>query len=272
MGADLRDQGADAARAAGARAGASGASAGFTLDELGALQDKAKQSGFFGVQTPEEYGGMGLGAVMARADRDRARSDVRAVQVRRRRRQHPVRRQRRAEGAPTSGPRSRATRHSCFAITEPGAGSDARNIRTSAVRDGDEWVINGEKTFITGGDVADFAMVFAVTDKEQGRRRRCDLLPRRPRGGLDLRDDPDHGRVGPGVAVLPGRARAALGDPRRGGSRLRAGDALDRQGPLPAAGAGARRRASGWSRWRWSRPRTGSPSASRSPTGRPSSG
>jgi len=59
-------------------------------------------------------------------------------------------------------------RRSCFAITEPGAGSDARNIRTSAVRDGDEWIINGEKTFITGGDVADFCLVFAVTDKEKG--------------------------------------------------------------------------------------------------------
>ena len=65
-------------------------------------------------------------------------------------------------------PTIEGTRHSCFAITEPGAGSDARNIRTSAVRDGDEWVINGEKTFITGGDVADFVMVFAVTDKEKG--------------------------------------------------------------------------------------------------------
>ncbi|MGF2075394.1 acyl-CoA dehydrogenase family protein, partial [Enterococcus casseliflavus] len=37
-----------------------------------------------------------------------------------------------------------------------------------AVRDGDEWVINGEKTFITLGDVADFVMVFAVTDRELG--------------------------------------------------------------------------------------------------------
>jgi alkylation response protein AidB-like acyl-CoA dehydrogenase len=65
-------------------------------------------------------------------------------------------------------PTIEGSRHSCFAITEPGAGSDARNIRTTAVRDGDEWVINGEKTFITGGDVADFVMVFAVTDKERG--------------------------------------------------------------------------------------------------------
>jgi alkylation response protein AidB-like acyl-CoA dehydrogenase len=55
---------------------------------------------------------------------------------------------------------------SCFAITEPGAGSDARAIRTSARRDGNEWVINGEKTFITGGNEADFAIVFAVTDKD----------------------------------------------------------------------------------------------------------
>ena len=57
-------------------------------------------------------------------------------------------------------------RKSCFAITEPGAGSDAKAIRTSARREGDEWVINGEKTFITGGNEADFAMVFAVTDKD----------------------------------------------------------------------------------------------------------
>jgi alkylation response protein AidB-like acyl-CoA dehydrogenase len=59
-------------------------------------------------------------------------------------------------------------RKSCFAITEPGAGSDARAIRTSARRDGDHWVINGEKTFITGGNEADYVMAFAVTDKEKG--------------------------------------------------------------------------------------------------------
>jgi alkylation response protein AidB-like acyl-CoA dehydrogenase len=59
-------------------------------------------------------------------------------------------------------------RKSCFAITEPGAGSDARAIRTSARREGDEWVINGEKTFITGGNEADYVMVFAVTDKAKG--------------------------------------------------------------------------------------------------------
>ena len=59
-------------------------------------------------------------------------------------------------------------RLSCFAITEPGAGSDAANIKTSARRDGDDWVINGEKTFITGGNDADFAIVIAVTDPAKG--------------------------------------------------------------------------------------------------------
>ena len=61
-------------------------------------------------------------------------------------------------------------RRSCFAITEPGAGSDAANIKLSAVQDGDDWVLNGEKVFITGGNEADFAIVVAVNDKEKGVR------------------------------------------------------------------------------------------------------
>ncbi len=59
-------------------------------------------------------------------------------------------------------------RRSCFAITEPGAGSDARAIRTRAVKDGSDWIINGEKTFITNGNEADFTMVFAVNNPELG--------------------------------------------------------------------------------------------------------
>lgn len=55
----------------------------------------------------------------------------------------------------------------CFALTEPDAGSDAQAIRTSAVLDGDTWVINGRKHFITNGKQADFALVFAVTDREK---------------------------------------------------------------------------------------------------------
>ena len=55
----------------------------------------------------------------------------------------------------------------CFALTEPEAGSDAQAIRTKAERSGDEWVLNGMKHYITNGDRADFAVVFAVTDAEK---------------------------------------------------------------------------------------------------------
>lgn len=55
----------------------------------------------------------------------------------------------------------------CFGLTEPEAGSDAQSIRTKAVRDGDTWVLNGMKHYITNGDRADFAVVFAVTDAEK---------------------------------------------------------------------------------------------------------
>ena len=58
----------------------------------------------------------------------------------------------------------------CFGLTEPGAGSDAAGQKTTAVLDGDEWVINGNKIFITNGTHADTAVVFAMTDKEKGSR------------------------------------------------------------------------------------------------------
>ncbi len=51
-----------------------------------------------------------------------------------------------------------------FALTEAGAGSDAASLRTKAVRDGDDWMINGEKRFISQGDVAGIVAVFALTD------------------------------------------------------------------------------------------------------------
>ncbi|HVL94416.1 MAG TPA: acyl-CoA dehydrogenase family protein [Solirubrobacteraceae bacterium] len=56
-----------------------------------------------------------------------------------------------------------------FALSEPDAGSDPGGMRTTAVRDGDEWVINGAKNWITNASVADFYIVFAVTDRENRR-------------------------------------------------------------------------------------------------------
>jgi acyl-CoA dehydrogenase len=61
----------------------------------------------------------------------------------------------------------RAERSMCFALTEPEAGSDAQAIRTTAVRHGEGWVLNGRKHYITNGAHADYAVVFAVTDREK---------------------------------------------------------------------------------------------------------
>jgi alkylation response protein AidB-like acyl-CoA dehydrogenase len=56
-----------------------------------------------------------------------------------------------------------------FALSEPEAGSDPAAMRTSAVRDGDEWVINGQKAWISNAGVADFYVVFATTDRDNRR-------------------------------------------------------------------------------------------------------
>lgn len=58
-----------------------------------------------------------------------------------------------------------AEKSMCFALTEPEAGSDAQNIRTNATKDGDDWILNGTKHFITNGKDADFALVFAANDR-----------------------------------------------------------------------------------------------------------
>jgi len=55
-----------------------------------------------------------------------------------------------------------------FCLTEPGAGSDAASIKTKAVRDGDHWVLNGSKLWITNGGIGDFFTVFARTDGPEG--------------------------------------------------------------------------------------------------------
>jgi hypothetical protein len=66
----------------------------------------------------------------------------------------------------------------CFCLTEPQAGSDASALRCRAVRDGEHWVLNGTKQFITSGQHAQLALVFAVTDKAAGKKGiSCFLVP-----------------------------------------------------------------------------------------------
>jgi acyl-CoA dehydrogenase len=61
------------------------------------------------------------------------------------------------------------TSYAAMCITEPGTGSDSANIATTAVRDGDEWVLNGEKIYVTSGQWADTLVVWATLDKSLGK-------------------------------------------------------------------------------------------------------
>ena len=67
-------------------------------------------------------------------------------------------------------PLASGTQLGCFCLTEPAVGSDAAAITTRADRDGDHWVLNGVKQFITTGKHADVAIVFAVTDRSAGKK------------------------------------------------------------------------------------------------------
>ncbi|MFS8651451.1 MAG: acyl-CoA dehydrogenase [Caldibacillus sp.] len=67
-------------------------------------------------------------------------------------------------------PLARGTSIGAYALTEPGSGSDAASMKTTAVKQGDHYVINGSKIFITNGGVADIYIIFAVTDPEKGHR------------------------------------------------------------------------------------------------------
>ena len=67
----------------------------------------------------------------------------------------------------------------CFALSEPGNGSDAGAASTTATADGDHWVLNGTKNWITNGPTADAAVVFATSDKSAKHKvRRCSSTER----------------------------------------------------------------------------------------------
>jgi butyryl-CoA dehydrogenase len=74
----------------------------------------------------------------------------------------------------------------CFALTEPGNGSDAGAARTTAVLEGDEWVLNGTKSWITNGYEADAAIVFATTDRAKKHKGISAFLVPMPTDGLSL--------------------------------------------------------------------------------------
>ncbi|MER7534396.1 acyl-CoA dehydrogenase family protein [Streptomyces sp. NPDC097704] len=91
----------------------------------------------------------------------------------------------------------------CFGLTEPGTGSDAGNLATRAVRDGDGYVVNGSKMFITNGTWADVVLLFARTNETPGHKGVSAFLVPADTPGLTRR--PVHGKLG-----LRGQATAEL--------------------------------------------------------------
>ncbi|RTE50747.1 acyl-CoA dehydrogenase family protein [Actinobaculum sp. 352] len=79
----------------------------------------------------------------------------------------------------------------CFAITEPGAGSDAASIRTTAVRDGDEYVLNGQKCWITNGAIANVYLISAKTDPDAGAHGISTFLVEADREGVSAGEHED---------------------------------------------------------------------------------
>ena len=73
-----------------------------------------------------------------------------------------------------------------YAVTEPSAGSDVRSLRTTAKRDGDEWILDGTKVFITNGGIADVTVVVATVDPDLGHRGQASFVVPKDTPGLSM--------------------------------------------------------------------------------------
>jgi acyl-CoA dehydrogenase len=137
-------------------------------EKLGALRTKARKAGFSNLNMPREYGGMDLSVVSQVALEEEAGKVTNGL----------------GYMVADRGPREllelasseqieryvmpvvRGQTREAWAITEPGAGSDIKDIATTAVKDGDGWVLDGEKWFVTGGERAGFFIVLAWVGEE----------------------------------------------------------------------------------------------------------
>jgi acyl-CoA dehydrogenase len=138
------------------------------------FQDDMKKMGLWMMEVPQEHGGAGLN-LLARAVVWQEFGRTIALPAREDYITGPMVRQilyglqgemRERYLLPTL----RGERRGCFAQTEPDAGSDPGSMRTTAIRDGDHYLINGVKRFITGADKADFMQLMAATDRAKGSR------------------------------------------------------------------------------------------------------
>jgi len=153
--------------------------------------DELKEFGMFGLVIPEEHGGMGLGNMAySRTLQEVAKYDASvAVTI----------------GAHSSigmrglllfGTDDQKERYyeklasgemiAAYCLTEPGAGSDAAAVMTTAVKDGDDWVLNGNKLWITNGGIADFFTVFAKTPEEGGRGKMTGFIVTKDMEGVSI--------------------------------------------------------------------------------------
>jgi acyl-CoA dehydrogenase len=134
------------------------------------IRRKAIEAGFYAANMPEELGGGGLDNVsVALLERELGRANYALHWTVAR----PSNILRACQGEQIERylkPTIRGERVECLAMTEPGAGSDLRSMTTRAVRDGDHYVINGRKHFISHADVADYVILFAASGVEETKR------------------------------------------------------------------------------------------------------
>jgi acyl-CoA dehydrogenase len=131
------------------------------------IRARALKAGIYAANMPEELGGGGLDAVaMTLVERELGKASYALQWLVAR----PSNILLACEGEQRERyllPSIRGERYDCLAMTEPGAGSDVRSMTCRAVRDGDEYVIDGTKHFISNADRADFVILFAATGSEQ---------------------------------------------------------------------------------------------------------
>ena len=151
-----------------------------TMDR--AIVGKLAEIGFLGASLPAEHGGMGLDTIsycLVMEELGRADSSVRGiVSVQNGLVGKTVAKwatdEQRAEWLPRL---ASGEALGCYALTEPGSGSDPASLTTRAERDGDDWLLTGSKIFITLGTWAELALVFARSGEEGARGITCFLVP-----------------------------------------------------------------------------------------------
>ncbi len=152
------------------------------------IQDKVLSIGFYAPNIPAEYGGGGLDNVtFALLERELGRTSMAL--------NHWWYRPSNILCAANAEQRERyllpcvrGERIDALAMTEPDAGSDVRGMKCFAKRDGDDWIVNGTKHFISHADVADFVIVFIATGEEsRGRKRITCFLVDRGTPGFEIR-------------------------------------------------------------------------------------